>query len=163
MEHKNHLMMVMAHACTPLSLVEGESYLRIDTHLDPSTPPITSYKLTRTLIIQILNKAEKDVSSLLDGVRCVVISYDLWMSKMTQDILLMTANYTCDHVRKNAQIGRPITTSTDGDSLVVTVSNAINHFSLGSKLVCITSDGRTNLTSCKVILESNSDNTGVFE
>ena len=42
------------------------------------------------------------------------------------------------------------------------VVNLINQFSLGSKIVGITSDGGTNLATCKAILESNFDKTGVF-
>ena len=57
----------------------------------------------------------------------------------------------------------PITASTDGGILAVLVSNVINQFSLGLKLVGITSDGRTNLARCKAILESNFDKMGVFD
>ena len=75
----------------------------------------------------------------------------------------MTAHYTCDHVREHAHINMPITTSTDLESLVVPVGNGINKFGLGSKLVGITSDGGTNLSRYKAILESNFDNTRVFD
>ena len=78
--------MMMAHTYTPLSLVEGEAFRWIVTHLDLSVRPITRSKLTRTLISHKLKKAETDVSSLIEGVCSVVISYDLWMSKTKQDI-----------------------------------------------------------------------------
>ena len=74
----------------------------------------------------------------------------------------MTAHYTREHVREHAPIGITIIKSTDGESLAVQVSNVINQFSLGSELVGITSDGGTNLTIWKSILESKFDNTGVF-
>ena len=70
---------------------------------------------------------------------------------MAQDIFSMVENYTCEHVKEHAHTGMPITTSNDGDSIAVLVSNVINQFSLGSKIVGITSDGGTNLTRCKVI------------
>ena len=75
----------------------------------------------------------------------------------------MTAHYTREHFKEYAHIGMPITTSTDGKSLEVTLDNVTNQFNLGSKLVGITSDGGTNLAICKAILESTSDNTGVFD
>ena len=109
-----------------------------------------------------MKKSETDVSSLLDGVRCVVISYDLWMYKTTEDIFPMTEHYTRENVREYAHIGISITTSTDGESLTVPVSNVINQFSLGSNIVGIPSDGRTNLARFKAILENNLDNKGVF-
>ena len=61
----------------------------------------------------------------------------------------MTAHYTRDHAREHSHIGMPTRTSTDGDSLSVTVVNVINHFSLGLKVVGITSDGGTNLAVFK--------------
>ena len=71
----------------------------------------------------------------------------------------MTSHYTRDHVGEHDYVWIPITTSTDGDSLEVPVFNVINQLNLGSKIVGITSDVRTNLEICKVILESNFDNT----
>ena len=35
-EHEYHLVIMMAHAYTPLSLVEGGAFFRMVTHLDPS-------------------------------------------------------------------------------------------------------------------------------
>ena len=75
----------------------------------------------------------------------------------------MTAHNTHDYVRENAHIGMPITTSKYGNILAVLVGIVINQFSLGSKLVGITSDGGTNLARCKAVLEINFDNTGVFD
>ena len=75
----------------------------------------------------------------------------------------MTAHYTRDHVREHDPIGMHITTSTDGESLAVTVGNIINQFNLGSKIAGITSDGGTNLETCKAILEITFDNSGVFD
>ena len=63
---------------------------------------------------------------------------------MKQEIFSMTAHYTREHVREHAHIRIPITTLTDGESISVQVSNLIDQFSLGSKLVGITSYGRTN-------------------
>ena len=75
----------------------------------------------------------------------------------------MTSNYTCDHAREHACIGMHITTSTDGDSLSVSVGNVINQFNSGLKLVGITSDCGTNLVRQKAILESTFENKGVFD
>ena len=77
MEHAYHLVIMIEHTYTPLSLLEGEAFRRMFTHLDPSIWPITRSKLIKTLTSHKLKKAETDFSSLLDGVCCVVISYDL--------------------------------------------------------------------------------------
>ena len=73
------------------------------------------------------------------------------------------AHCTREHARKHAHIGMTITTSTYVESLVVLVSNVINKFSLGSKLIGITSDGGTNLARCKTVLEKFFENTVVFD
>ena len=73
------------------------------------------------------------------------------------------AHYTCDHVREHAHIRMLITELTDGDNLAVLVINVINQFSLGSKILGITSYGGTNLATFKAILESTFDKTGVSE
>ena len=119
--------------------------------------------MARTLIPHKSKKSETDVSSFLDGVHCVVISYDPWISNTTQDIFSITSHYTRDNVREHAQIGMLITTSTDGESIKFPVSNVINQLSLGSELVGITSYDGTNLAICKDTLESTFDNTGVFD
>ena len=75
----------------------------------------------------------------------------------------MTAHYTCDNYREHYHTRMSITTSTDGESLAGPVGNEINYFNLGSKIVGINSNGRTNLAACKDILESTFYNTGVFD
>ena len=75
----------------------------------------------------------------------------------------MTAHYTSDNFREHDHIDMPITTSNDGEVLAVPVGNVTNKVNLGSKLVGITSDGRTILAICKAILESNFDNTGMID
>ena len=84
-EHEDIPLMMVVHDYTPISLVEGGAFRRMVTRLDPSIGPLTRSKLTRVLIPHQIQKAETEVSVLLDGVRCIVISYDLWIPKTTQD------------------------------------------------------------------------------
>ena len=132
-------------------------------HLDPSIQHITRSKLTSYFTPKKLNKAETIIPSLLDDVSCVVISYDLSMSKTTQDIFSMTEYYTREHVRDHDHIGILITPSTYGESFAGLLGNVINQFNLGSKLVGITSVEGTNLARCEAILQSNFDSTGLFD
>ena len=143
--------MMMAHSYAHMFLVEGGAFRRMVTPLNLSIQNITRSKLTRTIIPHKFNKAETDSYSFLDGVIFVVVSYNLWISKNTQDIFPMTEHYTRYNVREHDHIRMPITTSTDGEIIAVTVGNAINQFILVSELVGITSDGGTNLATCKAI------------
>ena len=77
--------MMTEHAYTPLLLVVWESLHNMITHL------ICPFDLSLGLNLQgplspIIEEGRKKNSSLLDSVCCVVISYDLWMSKTTQKI-----------------------------------------------------------------------------
>ena len=56
------------------------------THLDTSIRPITRSKLTSNLIPQKFKYTEANISSMFDGVHCVVISYDPCMSKTTHEL-----------------------------------------------------------------------------
>ena len=83
--------------------------------------------------------------------------------QIQHNIFSMTAHLTRSNVREHAHISMPTTTSTDTVSISFPVSSVIKHFILGKKLVGLTSDGKTNLVIYKAILESNFDNTGVFD
>ena len=148
MEHEDHLAMMTTHPLKTLLLVERGKLHIIATELDSTIWPINRYKFTRTLTPQKLNIAETDVSSLLGGMRCVVICYDLWMSKTTHEIFQW---WNIKQVSMSEHIVIIITISTDREILAVPVGNIINQFSLGPKIVGITGDGGTNLSSVGTI------------
>ena len=50
-------------------------------------------------------------------VKAIVISYNLWMSRKTEEIFLLTAHYCTGTNINNTHIGMPSTTATDGVSL----------------------------------------------
>ena len=77
--------MMMSHAYTPLSLVEGEAFFSMVTCLGPYIRLINRSKLTRTLIPEKSKRVETDVSTFIDGVSCVFVSYDIWMLNTTQN------------------------------------------------------------------------------
>ena len=101
MDHKDHLVMIMSHAYTPLSLVEGEALHRMVTRIHPYIQPINRSRFTRSLFPHKIKKSETDVSTLLDGVCCVAISYDLWMLKTTRDFFQWR---TISHVSMSGSI-----------------------------------------------------------
>ena len=151
MQHENHLVMMLTHNYTHIFLLEGKAFLNMFTHLGPSIWPITRYKLTRTLIPQKLNTEETYVSSLRDGVR--FFCHFLWHLDVQDDTgdFSMTVHYKREHVRDNAHTRITIITSTDGESIIVLVSNVIKTVQFRVKLFGITSDGETNLAICKSI------------
>ena len=101
---------------------------------------------------------EKSVIERLTEVKAVVISYDLWMSRKTEENLSLTAHYCTGRERKNNHIGMPSTTATDGVSLSLSVMEVVENFGLEENIVGITSDCGGNLWVCREALESKYNN-----
>ena len=53
----------------------------------------------------------------LAKLKAIVIIYDLWMSRETEEIFLLTVHYCTGPNKNNTHIGMPSTTATDGVSL----------------------------------------------
>ena len=95
-------------------------------------------------------------------VKALVISYDLWMSRKTDEFFSLTAHYCTGRERKNTHIGMPYTTASDGVSLSLSVMEVVENFGLEAKIVGITSAGGGNLWVCREALESKYTNESVF-
>ena len=105
---------------------------------------------------------EKSVIDRLAEVKAAEISYDLCMSRKTEEHFSLTAHYCTGHERKNTHIGMPSTTSTDVVSLSLSVMEVVENFGFEAKIVGITSDGGGNLRVCRESLESKYNNDSVF-
>ena len=60
---------------------------------DPPFCPVGISKLSRSLIPTKKQLVEKSVIERLEEVKAIVISYDLWMSRKTEEIFLLMAHY----------------------------------------------------------------------
>ena len=152
----------MAHAFTPLLLVDHDCFRKLTQDLDPLLRPVGQSKLSRSLIPTKNKLVEKSVIESLEEVKAVVISYDLWMSRKTEEIFSLTAYYCIGQERKNTHIGMPSTTATDGVSLYLSVMEVVENFGLEANIVGITSDGGGNIRVCREALESNYTNESFF-
>ena len=88
---------------------------------------------------------ERYVIERLSKVKAAVISYKLWMSINMEEIFSVTAHYCTGIDRKKNHIGMPSTTATDVVSMYLSVVEVVDKFSLGLKVLGITSDGGGNL------------------
>ena len=82
----------MAHAFTLLSLVDHDCFRKLKQDLEPCLRPVGRSKLSRSLIPTKKKLMEKSVIENLAEVKAVVISYDLWMSRKTEEIFSLTAH-----------------------------------------------------------------------
>ena len=83
----------MAHAFTLLSLVDHDFFRNLKQDLEPRLHPVGKSKLLRSLIPTENQLVEKSVIKRLVEVKAVVIRYDLWMSRKTEECFSLTAHY----------------------------------------------------------------------
>ena len=104
----------MSHVFMLLFLGDHDCFHNLTQDLDPRLFPVWKSKLSRSLILTKNQLVEKYVIDRLAEVKAVVISYNLWMSRKTEEIFSLTAHYCTGWERKNTHIGIPSTTVTDG-------------------------------------------------
>ena len=114
--------------------------------------------MLRSLIPTKKQLVEKSFIERLAKVKAAVISYDLWISRKTDEIFLLTAHYCTGRERENTNIGMTSTTATDGVSLSLSVMEVVENFGLEEKIVGITIDGGGTLWVCREALESKYTN-----
>ena len=161
-EFEVNIFALMTHVFTSLSLVDHDCFRELAQDLDPSLFPVGISKLLRNLLPTKKQLVEKSVIKRLAEVKAVVISYDLWMSCKTEEILSLTAHYCTVRERENTHIGMPSTTTTDGVALSLSVMEVVENFDLEAKIVGITSGSGGNLRVCREALESKYTNDSVF-
>ena len=102
------------------------------------------------------------MSTLIDGVLCVVISYNLWMSKTTQAFFNDGAFHTlsCQVAWSHWYVYHNIHILLES---CIDCKFSYKPVQFGEKLFVIMRDVGTNLARCKEILDSNFENTGFFD
>ena len=111
----------MAHSFTLMSLVDHDCFSKLTHDLDLRLHRVGRSKLPRSLIPTENQLVENSVIERLTKVNSGVISYDLCMSRKTEEIFLFTAHYFTGTERKNTHIVMPPTPATDGVYLSLSV------------------------------------------
>ena len=106
---------------TSLSLVDHDCFRTLTQDIDPRLHPVGRSKISWSLIPTENQLVEKYVIERLAKVKAVVIIYDLWMIRKTEELFSLTAHYCTGPDRKNTHIGITSTTATDGVSLYSSV------------------------------------------
>ena len=128
-EFEVNIFALMEHAFTLLLLVDHDCFCKLTQDLDPHLRPVKRSKLSRSLIPTKKKLVEKSVINRLEEVKAVVISYDLWMSRRTEEIFSLTTHCCTGQDRKKI-IGMPSTTATDVVSLSLSIIEVVENFGL---------------------------------
>ena len=97
----------MAHSFTSLSLIDYDCFRKLTQDLEPRLCPVGRSKLPRSLTPTKKQLVEKSVIERLAEVKAVVISYDLWTSRKTEEIFSLTMHYCTGLERKKPTLGCP--------------------------------------------------------
>ena len=76
----------MEHAFTSLSLVDHDCFRKLTHDIETRLCHVGKSKLLQSLITTKKKLVEKSVIERLEEVKAVVISYDIWMSRKTEEI-----------------------------------------------------------------------------
>ena len=136
--------------CVYVGVVGGTLFFRkLTQDLDPCLHPVGQSKPSQSLISTEKQLVEKSAIQRLVKVKAVVIRYDLWMSRKTEEIFSLTAHYCIGPDRNNTPVGVPSTSATDSVSLSLSIMEAVQNFGLEAKIMGITSDVGGNLWVCR--------------
>ena len=92
---------------------------------------------------------EKSIIESLSEVKAVVISYDLWMGRKTEEIFSLTAHYFKVPYINNTLFGMSSDTATGGVYLYFSIMEVVENFGLEANILGITSDGGDNIRVCR--------------
>eukprot|EP00873_Tetraselmis_striata_P023525 jgi/Tetstr1/443789/TSEL_031777.t1 len=112
-------------------------------------------QLTRHVIGNLKTKAEEALKKEIEGVHGVAITYDLWMSRKTDDLLAICIHYiTADWVWHTKHLGLlPSCGRTKGVHLGKNMHDLLKSYGLLGKLFAATYDGGGNMNTAKNELE----------
>ena len=92
-EFEGNAVALMAHTFTSLSLVDHDCFRKLTQDLGPRLHPVGRSKLSQSLKPTEKQLAEKSDIESMAKVKALVISYDLWMSRKTEEIFSLTEHY----------------------------------------------------------------------
>ena len=157
------IIALSAQAYTPLSLVENESFRTLILNRDPRLHMVSRTRLSRTLIPSKAADTATNVLELLNRVPAVAISFDLWMTRKSEEIFSLDGHFIIGAIKSHAHLGMPWSKGgTDGQSLSIAVKSCVDKFGLQNKVLCYTSDGGGNLKTCKDNLDKVVTNGAIF-
>lgn len=133
-----NLVLLIAKGCIPLSLVESQWVRRLVLMCDSRINFPSRKQLVMEHIPAMFTKTmEQYVLPLVGKSATVSVTFDLWMSRGTQDTFCMVVNFLdTDWVPRHVTVGVFRAQSTTGASLATIVEPLLKEFNLLDKVEC---------------------------
>ena len=151
------LCIVLVFCRLPFSIVENSVFRAFVWFCDATLPFPTRSRLNNQLLPQIRKEVANGLHRALKGVRGVSVSFDLWMSRKTEDNLSFDIHYITDDWRwQHSHVGIiSCSDSSIGSDIAAKLQPAIEEFGLFDKILAIVKDGGGNLSTASRALTDN--------
>jgi hypothetical protein len=151
------LCIVVVFCRLPFSIVESSVFRAFVWFCDATLPFPTRSKLNNQLLPKLRKEIALGIHRGLKGVRGVAVSFDLWMSRKTEDNLSFDIHYITDDWRwQHKHVGiLSCSDSSIGSDIAAKLQPAITEFGLSDKIFSIVKDGGGNLSTASRTLTDN--------
>jgi hypothetical protein len=158
------LLLLLVKDLRPISFVDSPYVRQLILRLDPSVT-IPSRREVREKLLPELRRwvNEEYVKPSLSKALGVCISFDLWMSRKTEDLFAVVAHYIDPESFDvcHSCIGLVKSTNTDASSLLEDLRHLLSQYNLEGKLVATVKDQGANLKACIQAMETVQSQTPV--
>jgi hypothetical protein len=152
--------LLIVYARLPFSIVAQPVFKALVWFLDPTLPIPTRGELTNKLMPKMVQECKDSLCRSLDKVQGAAVTFDLWMSKKTDDILSVDLHYICNrwtwqhkHLGLVAMNGQ-----TKGIVVGRKLKEIFEEYNVMGKLFAMVFDGGANLSTAKTeIIRLHSD------
>ena len=142
----------------PFSIVESAVFRAFVWFCDATLPFPTRSKLNNELLPELRKEVANGIHRGLKSVKGVAVSFDLWMSRKTEDNLSFDIHYITEDWRwHHKHVGiLSCSDSSVGADIAAKLQPAIEEFGLSNKIFSIVKDGGGNLsTASKTLTDKN--------
>eukprot|EP00873_Tetraselmis_striata_P037404 jgi/Tetstr1/457668/TSEL_044215.t1 len=148
------LAILVVFCCLPFSIVENPYFQAFIWFLDASMPLPSRRKLREELLPDLAEKGRRRIKEALVGVRGVAITFDLWMSRKSEDNLSVDAHFIDRNWSwRHFHIGIvSCKDSSAGEDIAPRMEPALTEYALCDRVVAVVKDGGGNLSTATRVL-----------
>ena len=145
------LTLLIVLARLPFNIVTQPIFKAFVWFLDPTVPVPTRHEITGTLLPRMVGECKVKVRESLANVLGAAVTFDLWMSKKTDDILSVDLHYVDESwIWRHVHLGL---VAMNGQTRGVVVANKLKEifddFKLMGRLYAMVFDGGANLSTAR--------------
>lgn len=145
------LTLLIVHARLPFNIVTQPIFKAFVWFLDPSVPMPTRNEITGSLLPRMVGVCKDNLRDSLKGVLGAAVTFDLWMSKKTDDILSVDLHYIDERwMWRHVHLGLvAMNGNTKGVVVATKLKEIFDDYNLMGRLYAMVFDGGANLSTAR--------------